>query len=68
MRGLFKLLLVFGLVYFIVKYIFRLIMLFIPQKNNMHLNNNDNISQEKNQSKKRFSGNDGEYIDFEEVK
>jgi len=70
MRGLFKLFLVIGLIYLIVKYLFQLVSLFTTQKKSASSNIDFEHDAKSNpaSNKKRIDNSEGEYIDYEEVK
>ena len=70
MKKFLFLLLILFLAYTLIKAIFRLIHVFRSDnmkktKDDFHF---DNITNENNSKKKRFNKDDGDYVDFEEVK
>jgi hypothetical protein len=70
MKKFFLLLLIFFLAYTLIKAILRLIHVFRSDnqkkaKDDFHF---DNTTTENNSKKKRFTKDDGDYVDFEEVK
>ncbi|HEY9125108.1 MAG TPA: DUF4834 family protein [Bacteroidales bacterium] len=71
MKKFFLLLLIFFLAYTLIKAILRLIHIFRSDKHKKSKGDYhyfDNTTVENNSKKKRFNKDDGDYVDFEEVK
>ena len=72
MKKFLLLLFIFFIAYYILKAVTRLVKLFVEKRDQNLNKNSNNFSQEntiiKNDRKKKFEKNDGEYVDFEEIK
>lgn len=69
MKGILRLILIFIVMFYFIKFITKLFALFKPQ-NNIHNNpgNDDFVDYRQHHKSKKSNDPKGEYVDFEEVK